>query len=232
MPPGYVLFDLDGTISDSAPGILAALRYAFEVNGLPPMSVETELAVLGPPFYESLPPLIGGPERVPDVIAAYRIHYGASQGGAGQGGAGKGGGGMFNTRAYPGVPELLAQLHAAGITLAVATSKPEAYAVPILEHLGLADLFATIGGDELDGSLGTKALVVGKVLERLGDPHPSDVVMVGDRSHDVLGARAHGIDTIAVLWGYAVGGELETAAPRWTCATPVDVARVLVGEMA
>jgi phosphoglycolate phosphatase len=219
----HVLFDLDGTISDSAPGILAALRYAFEVNGLPPMDAATELAILGPPFYESLPPLLGGPERVADVIAAYRAHYGVGEGGLG---------GMFNTQAYTGVPELLRQLRDDGITLAVATSKPEAYAIPILEHLGVADLFSTIGGDELDGSLGTKALVVGKVLERLGNPDPSGVVMVGDRSHDVHGARAHGIDAIAVLWGYAVDGELAAAQPRWTCATPDDVARVLTTALA
>ena len=111
----YVLFDLDGTLSDSAPGILAALRHAFQVTGFPPMSAETELALLGPPFYESLPPLLGGPERLPEVIAAYRAHYGDTTGG----------GGMFNTVAYPGVPELVAQLHAAGHVLAVATSKPD-----------------------------------------------------------------------------------------------------------
>jgi phosphoglycolate phosphatase len=214
-PPSHVLFDLDGTISDSAPGILAALRHAFAVTGLAPLAPDVERGLLGPPFYESLPPLIGGPERLPEVIAAYRTHYGNGPGGAG---------GMFDTVAYPGVPELLAHLHDSGFALGVATSKPEAYAVPILEHLGLAHLFTTIGGDELDGSLGTKALVIGKVLERLGNPDPSQVVMVGDRSHDILGARVHGIDTVAVGWGYAVAGEIDAANPRWRAATPAEVA--------
>ncbi|MCW2497154.1 HAD hydrolase-like protein [Jatrophihabitans sp.] len=216
MAPGHVLFDLDGTLSDSAPGILAALRHAFAVTGLPPMDAATERSILGPPFYESLPPLIGD-ERLPEVIAAYRAHYGDTTGG----------GGMFNTVAYPGVAELLADLRADGVRLGVATSKPEVYAIPILEHLGLAQYFDTIGGDALDGSLGTKALVVGVVLERLGNPDPGDVVMVGDRSHDVLGARAHGVDCAAVTWGYAVPGELDAAAPRWTCATATEVAGVL-----
>lgn len=215
----YVLFDLDGTISDSAQGILAALRHAFEVTGLPPLDAKTERAILGPPFYESLPPLIGGPERLSEVIAAYRSHYGTGEGGAG---------GMLDTEVFPGVADLLAELNSAGVSLAVATSKPEAYAIPILEHLGVADLFTTIGGDELDGSLGTKALVVGKVLSRLGNPDPVDVIMVGDRSHDVLGAREHGIETVAVLWGYATDGELDAAQPRWTCATAQEVARVLL----
>jgi len=213
----HVLFDLDGTLSDSAPGILAALRHAFEVTGIPPMDEATELAILGPPFYESLPPLIGGPQRLPDVIAAYRAHYGDTSNG----------GGMFNTRAYPGVAELLTRLDEDGRTLAVATSKPEAYAVPIVEHLGFDKRFATIGGHALDGSLGTKALVIGAVLERLGNPDPAEVIMVGDRSHDVLGAREHGIDTIAITWGYAVPGELEAAKPRWVCTTADEVAEVL-----
>jgi phosphoglycolate phosphatase len=213
----YVLFDLDGTLSDSAPGILAALRYAFAVTGLPPMSPEAERAILGPPFYESLPPLIGGTERLAEVIAAYRTHYGDTANG----------GGMFDTVAYPGVTDLVARLHSQGVVLAVATSKPEAYAIPIVEHLGLGSYFATVGGDALDGSLGTKALVIGVVLERLGNPDPADVIMIGDRSHDVLGARAHGIDTIAITWGYAVPGEIEVAEPRWVCSTAAGVAEVL-----
>ena len=216
MTPRFVLLDLDGTLSDSAPGILAALRHAFAVTGLPPMDPATEREILGPPFYESLPPLIGA-DRVPEVIAAYRAHYGDTTNG----------GGMFDTVAYPGVEQLLMDLAAAGTTLAVATSKPEAYARPILEHLGLAGYFATIGGDSLDGARNTKALVIAEVLARLGTPPASDVVMVGDRSHDVLGARAHGIDAVAVTWGYAVDGELAAARPRWTCATAPQVAEVL-----
>lgn len=206
------MFDLDGTLSDSASGILAALRHAFAVNGLPPMDAATERAILGPPFYESLPPL-AGEERMGDVIAAYRAHYGN--------------GGMFDTSVFDGVREVLEGLQAEGVPMAVATSKPEAYAVPIVEHLGLTEFFATVGGDELDGSLGTKALVIGKVLERLGNPHPATVLMVGDRSHDVIGARAHAIDCIGVEWGYAMPGELAAAQPAAICATPPDLGRVL-----
>jgi phosphoglycolate phosphatase len=201
----FVLFDLDGTLSDSAHGILASLRHAFDVNGLPRLDPLVERALLGPPFYESLPPLIGT-AALSDVIAAYRDHYGAH--------------GMYDTRPFEGIAEVVASLHRNGVRLAVATSKPEPYAVPIVEHLGLADLFETVGGDELDGSLPTKALVIAKVLRRLGDPAPSDVVMVGDRVHDVLGAREHGIDAVGAAWGYAVPGELESAGPVAICATP------------
>ena len=211
MTARVVLFDLDGTLSDSAAGILASLRYAFDVNGLPPLDPTTERELLGPPFYESLPPIIGQ-DRLWPVIESYRARYADA---------------MYDTAAYPGVPELLAALVADGRRLAVATSKPEHYAVPIVEHLGFADRFETIGGDDLDGSLNTKALVIGTVLARLGNPDPEDVLMVGDRSHDVVGARAHGIDCVAVRWGYAMPGELEQVQPAHLCASAADVGHVL-----
>jgi phosphoglycolate phosphatase len=207
-----IMFDLDGTLSDSAPGILGSLRHAFDVNGLPRLDPSTERALLGPPFYESLPPLIGE-AALPGVIATYRDDYGRT--------------GMYDTSVYAGAREVLAGLRAAGVRLAVATSKPEHFAVPIVEYLGLSEFFETVAGDALDGSLRTKALVIGKVLDRLGRPHPRDVLMVGDRVHDIEGARAHGIATIGVGWGYAMPGELVAARPLTICATPADLAQVL-----
>lgn len=207
-----VLFDLDGTLSDSAPGILAALRHAFAVNGVPPLDGETEQALLGPPFYDSLPPLIGDVDLW-DVIGAYREHYGS--------------GGMFDTTAYDGIGAVLERARAAGMRLAVATSKPEYYAIPIVEHLGFADHFETIGGDEKDGSLGTKALVIEKVLRRLGDVDPEQAVMIGDREHDVFGARAHGIRCIGAAWGYGLPDELALAGADPICETPGELAVAL-----
>jgi phosphoglycolate phosphatase len=203
-----VLFDLDGTLSDSAPGILASLRHAFAANGLPQLDPVIERGLLGPPFYESLPPLIGDVD-LGSVIASYRERYGA--------------GGMFDTAAYAGVVDVVRALSAAGRRLAVATSKPEHYAVPIVERLGLLEHFETVGGDELDGSLGTKALVIGKVLGRLGDPPAATVMMIGDREHDVRGAREHGIDCLGAGWGYGAPGELERAGAVRVCATPSDL---------
>lgn len=206
-----VLFDLDGTLSDSAPGILAALREAFAEHELAPLDPVVERSLLGPPFYESLPPLIGA-ERSWPVIESYRRHYAEA---------------MYASTAFAGVPELLAALHRDGRRLAVATSKPEHYAVPIVEHIGLAGCFETIGGDDLEGSRRTKALVIAEVLERLGDPRADAVMMVGDRSHDVLGARENGLPCVAVTWGYAMPGELDAAGPAAICATPAEVAAFL-----
>ena len=197
-----LLIDLDGTLSDSAPGILASLRHAFADVGVPEPDERTMRSLLGPPFYEALPPLFGA-DRVPAIIEAYRFYYDTA---------------MFDTRIYDGMVDVLADLQARGVALAVATSKPEAYAAPIVEHLGIAGYFQAIGGDALDGSRDTKAKVIASVLERLGPPDPAGVLMLGDRSHDVDGARAHGIDCLGAGWGYGRPGELADAVEVF--ATP------------
>ena len=209
----HVLFDLDGTLSDSAPGILAALRHAFAENGVSPLDDDTARTLLGPPFYTSLPPYLPAGVELWDVIDSYRAFYRA--------------GAMYDTTAYPGIADALAAVREAGATMAVATSKPEAQAVPILERLGFADFFVTVGGDLDDGSRGTKALVVQEVLRRLGDPSPDTVLMVGDREHDVLGARAFGIETVGAGWGYGAPGELEAAGARHVCGTPAELPAAL-----
>lgn len=210
--PGLLIFDLDGTLSDSAPGILAALRHAFAVNGVPPLDAVTEQALLGPPFYTSLPPLIGGEDKLAAVIAAYRDHYQS--------------GSMFDTTAYDGVADVLAAAGDAGRRLAIATSKPEHYAVPIVEHLGLARFFDTVAGDTLEGGRPTKADVVGEVLARLG-ADPADAVMIGDREHDVFGAREHGIPCVGAGWGYGLPGELQAAGADPICDRPRDLVAAL-----
>ena len=213
-----VLLDLDGTLSDSAPGILSSLRAAFADLGIEWISDETARSLLGPPFPLSLPRYVGA-ERVPEAIAAYRRHYVA-------------GGGMFDTQPYPGVSSALRALGDAGHRLAVATSKPEPYARGVLEHLGLEQHFATIGGDTLDGARGSKALVIAEVLSRLGNPAPDTVVMVGDRSHDVLGAAAHGIGCLGALWGYGSEQELTAAGALALCASASGLPSAVASALA
>lgn len=208
-----VLFDLDGTLSDSAPGILSALRTSFAEAGLDWVDEHTARSLLGPPFWHSLPPLVGE-HRVAEVVACYRSHY--VEGGA-----------MFDTACYDGVPEALQALAKRGHRLAVATSKPEPHASRIVAHLGLADYFETVCGDTLDGRRDSKALVVGEALRRLDNPDPSTVLMVGDRSHDVLGAAAHGLKCAGALWGYGSAEELTAAGALRLCARPAEVLDVL-----
>ncbi|MCL2540875.1 MAG: HAD hydrolase-like protein [Nocardioidaceae bacterium] len=211
MPPEIVLFDLDGTLTDSATVILDALDAGFAAHGLEPLERAHARSLLGPPFYESLPPLVGDTTAL-SVIAAFREHYATT---------------MLDAPLYDGMADLLRALAADGRRLAVASSKSEVYVRQIVDHHGLTDLFETVGGDELDGSLGTKARVVERVLARLGDPDPSRVVMVGDRLHDVVGAGEHGISCLGVRWGYAVPGELEDAGALAIHESPTTLGAAL-----
>ncbi len=205
----HVLVDLDGTITDSFPAITGSLKMALRELGLTVPPDEALRAVVGPPFELGLP-LIGVPgDQLWAVIDRYRVHYEA--------------GGLFECSLYDGVVEMLDALVAGGLTLSLATAKPEETAVRIIEHFGLTDRFAVLAGATYEPGRRTKDEVITHALRELGiDPGPH-VVMVGDRDHDVHGAAVHGIDCIGVLWGY--GGEHElSAAGAWAlAATPADV---------
>jgi phosphoglycolate phosphatase len=189
-----LLLDLDGTLVDSAAGILGSLRAAFDELGLPVPEGGFSHELLGPPLYVTLPGIVGE-AATPAVVAVYRRIYGD--------------GGLEESPAFPGVDALLRDLADSGVRLAVATSKAQVYAEKIVEYRGWTELFATVGGDTLDAARPTKADVVGEVLRRLGGP--ADAIMVGDRLHDVEGSRVHGLDCLGVGWGYAAPGELEEA---------------------
>lgn len=184
--PQMVIFDLDGTLTDSADGIVASFRHALAAVGAPVPDGDLAGRVVGPPMHHTLAEL-GLGERVDEAIAAYRADYTAR-------------GWAMNT-VYDGVADLLQDLRAAGVRLAVATSKAEPTAVRILEHFGIADHFEVIAGASLDRSRAAKSEVLAHALARL-HPVPERVLMVGDRSHDVLGAAEHDIATVVVGWGY------------------------------
>lgn len=197
-----LLFDLDGTLTDSAPGILACIEYALVDMGIP-VPPQDELRVfLGPPLMLTFTQGFGmSTEQATYALAKYRERYHDV--------------GLFENSVYDGIPELLDALAARDFTLAVATSKPTYSATRILERFELADSFAFIGGAGLDGSRDTKADVIAHTLVELRaqglDVSVPEVVMIGDRHHDVDGARAHGIDCVGVLWGYGSVSELTDA---------------------
>ena len=199
--PDTVLFDLDGTLIDSGPSILAALRKAFAEEGVPALPPDAERSLLGPPLYRALPPLVG--DAADRVIRTYRRIFVAE-------------GFAYQATAYPGIEAPLDGLARHRVRVAVATSKLETSAVIILEHLGLAERFATICGDTQDAGRPTKADVIAEALRRIG-ASPSRAgdspltMMVGDRSHDVIGAREQGLPCLGAGWGYGSPGELETA---------------------
>ncbi|KKW65207.1 HAD-IA family hydrolase [Mycolicibacterium elephantis] len=187
--PHLVIFDLDGTLTDSAQGIVSSFRHALTSVGADVPDGDLAGMVVGPPMHHTLQEL-GLGERTDAAIAAYRSDYRAR--------------GWAINRLFDGIPALLADLRAAGVRLAVATSKAEPTAQRILAHFGLDDHFEVIAGASVDGSRALKADVVAHAVAQLA-PLPERVLMVGDRSHDVEGAAEHGIDTVVVGWGYGRG---------------------------
>ncbi|MPQ98092.1 HAD hydrolase-like protein [Modestobacter sp. I12A-02628] len=207
-----VLFDLDGTIVDSAPGITASVRVAVAGLGLPEPTAAQLQAMVGPPLWEGFADVIGVPEAdVERAVVAYRAHYSA--------------GAMLEAPVYPGVRELLQELRAAGCTLAVATSKPADSALRILAHVGLRDAVDSVHGATFDGTVRHKEQVVGLALA--AHPDGERPVLVGDRAQDVLGARVHGLPCIGAGWGPAPEGELVAAGAAVVVATPGEVPAAL-----
>ena len=186
LTPQLVIFDLDGTLTDSAEGIVASFLHALSHIGAPVPDGDLAAQIVGPPMDDTFRALPLG-DDVDAAIAAFRAEYGAR-------------GWAMNTL-FDGIAPLLADLDGAGIRLAVATSKLEPTAQRILAHFGLDQHFEVIAGASPDGSRKTKVEVLAHALDQL-QPLPERVLMVGDRSHDVDGAAAHGIDTVVVGWGY------------------------------
>jgi phosphoglycolate phosphatase len=212
----FVLFDLDGTLSNSEPGICTTLKVAITEVGLTVPSDDVLRTTIGPPFATGLP-AIGVPDHLVErVTVAYRAIYDES--------------GLFDTCLYEGAVEMLDELGDQGCTLCIATSKPETSARRVVEHLGLTDRFKVIGAAGDDYVRHTKADVIADVLDQLGLVGSDGLVMVGDRRFDVEGAAAHRIDTIGAGWGYGSADELR-AAGAWAIADhPADVVELIAGR--
>jgi phosphoglycolate phosphatase len=208
-----ILFDLDGTLVDSTPGIWASVRAAAAELGLPEPTREQLRGMVGPPLQDGFALVLGVPvDEVPRAVAAYRAHYAA--------------GALLDATVYPGVRELLTGLRHAGALLAVATSKPEPFAVRLLDHIGLLPSFASVHGATFDGTVRHKDQVVAAALA--AHPDGERPVLVGDRAHDVLGAAANGLSCIGAGWGPAPPGELADAGAAAVARSPDEVLAVLL----
>lgn len=211
--PELVIFDLDGTLTDSAEGIVSSFRHALGEVGAPVPDGDLAGRIVGPPMHVTLTAMgLGG--RADEAIAAYRADYTTR--------------GWAMNSVFDGVPALLADLRTAGVRLAVATSKAEPIARKIIEHFGLDDHFEVIAGASPDGVRSSKSDVVAHAIAQL-EPLPLHVLMVGDRAHDVEGAAAHGIDTVVVEWGYGADDFIDyvSAMPLTHVATVADLREVL-----
>ena len=214
-----VLFDLDGTITDSGTGIMNAIRYAVRKSGF----AEPEEAVLrsfiGPPLKEQFRKVFSlSEEEGRRMVALYREYYGEK--------------GIFENRVYDGVPEMLDTLQKAGIRILMATSKPEKYAKLIADHFDFAKYFELIGGACMDGTRTVKEEVIEYVLETCGisEEEREYTVMVGDRSHDIIGAKKCGLHSIGVLYGYGSREELEMSGAERIADTPGTAAEMILGS--
>jgi phosphoglycolate phosphatase len=191
-----LLFDLDGTLVDPAVGIVEACQYALEKMGRPVPEARDLYWIIGPPIRISFQKLLGEGGDVEEGVRLYREHYAA--------------GGMFNATVYAGIEQALRELQHSDTTMFVCTAKATTFASRIVEHFGLSRYFASIYGAELSGRFENKADLIAHMIETEGFD-PKFACMVGDRSHDVIAAAAHGIPTLGALWGYGSRDELVNA---------------------
>ena len=204
-----LLFDLDGVLADSTVPITSCVNAALADTGHAERPIAELLDFIGPPSRVGFSRLIGAPPESPEVeacLTAYREHYADA---------------LWDTPSYPGVPEAVRSLAEDGWTLGVATSKPRRFAEPVLEAIGLDDVFAVVAGPALHGTA-DKTETLGEALAGVGG---SAVAMVGDRRFDMLAARAHGLVGLGVLWGFGSEEELTDAGATELLRTPDQLVR-------
>lgn len=198
MPQQYLLFDLDGTLTDPAEGITNCVMFALEQFDIHPCTSEELYAYIGPPLIYSFTHFHGlSREDAERAVAYYRERYSVD--------------GWSENRVFAGIPELLRELKERGAILMVATSKPEEYTKRILEHFGLADYFTFVAGCTLSGLRPEKADVIAYIRERYSDICADNTWMIGDRKFDVEGAHQCGLPAVGVLYGYGNRAEMEAA---------------------
>ncbi len=216
MPYALVLFDLDGTLIDPTVGITKSVQYALNHFGISEDPANLR-HFIGPPLPYSFATTYGFDEtQAWEAVAKYREYFAAQ--------------GMYESLVYPGIPALLAALQAAGQQAAVVTAKPAHFAVPIIAHFGLAPYFGQIIGPDLNLANADKALLIGEALRHYPAIAPEQVVMVGDRKHDILGAQARAIDSIGVTYGAGTAEEIAAAQPTYQVASVAALAALLRGQ--
>ena len=210
-----VLFDLDGTLTDSGSGIMNSVKYALEKVGEPTPDVDELRKFIGPPLKGQFMEHCGiDEEKAAEMVTLYREYFTVT--------------GIFENSVYDGVEEMLKTLKQAGIKIAMATSKPEKFAKIIADHFGLAQYFDVIGGACMDETRTEKQDVIRYVLEQCEEKELDKIVMVGDRSYDILGGHAEGLKVIGVLYGYGDLKELSEAGADALATTPQEVAELVL----
>lgn len=208
-----VLFDLDGTIIDSSAGIRRCADESLLHHGLPAITDEQFSHFIGPPLTVGFGSVCPDDAMIDSLVSVYREHYGA--------------GGMFEYSVYDGVPELLQRLRNGNLRLAVATSKVQRFARPVVDHAGLTAEFEIVVGAERDGAGAGKRVVMDAALRQMGINDPGTVVMIGDREFDGRGASAIGTGFVGVTWGFGSEAELRSAGAHHVVAHPSEIDAVI-----
>lgn len=212
-----ILFDLDGTLTDPHLGITRCIQFALSELGYPSPNTSELLWFIGPPIQESFSQLLNTTDLrvIQEAIALYRQRFSTI--------------GLLENNLYPRIVEILAAIRFAGYQTFVATSKPLIYASRIIEHFGLSSLFDGVYGSELDGTRSVKSDLINHILftENL---NPNYVVMVGDRKHDMIGAKNNGLTAIGVTYGYGTEAELIAHGADLIAHTPDDISRLIVDK--
>jgi len=203
----YILFDLDGTLTDPMEGITNSVMYALKYFGIQAESRESLFPYIGPPLLESFQKYHGlTPTQAREGLRVYREYFTDK--------------GLLENKVYPGIEDLLQSLMQAGARLFVATSKPEPYSERIVRHFGLDPYFEFVGGSTMDETRVHKEEVIAYVLQRAGIEDRENAVMIGDRDLDILGAKKNGMDGIGVLFGYGSREELTQADAAYLAESP------------
>lgn len=211
----YLLFDLDGTLTNPQEGITKCVQHALRAFGIEEPDLEKLIPFIGPPLIQSFMEFYNmSEEDARKAVAVYRERFSTV--------------GLFENFPYPGIADMLAELKAQGKILAVASSKPTIYVRRILEKFELAPYFDVVEGSNLDGTRVDKKEVIAEVLSQLDNPSADDLLMIGDRKFDVIGAREMGFGCVGVRFGFAAPDELEQSGAVYIADTVHDLHRYLL----
>ena len=210
----YILFDLDGTLTNSELGITKSVQHALKKFGIEVEDRTLLRPFIGPPLGESFQVYYGlSKEESEQAIKYYRERFSVK--------------GLYENEVYEGVEKMLQTLKESGKKLILATSKPEKFTILILEHFDLLKYFDFVAGATMDGSRGEKADVIRYALELSGIEDKSNVIMIGDRKFDILGAKENGLASMGVLYGFGDYEELTTAGADYIAETAEDIVKIL-----
>lgn len=214
----HVLFDLDGTLTDPKPGITKAVQYALAKAGIIEDNLDRLEPFIGPPLTDSFREFYGFPEdQAWKAVQDYREYFADK--------------GIYENERYPGIPELLGMLKQRGAVLILATSKPLVFAETVLKHFELDGYFDAVVGSGLDGTMSDKSEIIQSIIGRY-NPDKALTVMIGDRKHDIIGARNNGIDSIGVLYGYGSAEEMNAISPTFILNTVQELHQAFGGGKA